>query len=121
MLPSHTFMKVQDAADQFALVGRGGEVNDGGGAAPDGAQGVFQRAGVGHAGDLLVYAGLHVGGGMDVRLDSAGRHDAAGGIDSLRRLVNEGAGRADGDDAAILDTDVHGDSLGGHNDGSAGD
>ena len=50
-----------------------------------------------------------------------GRYDPSGSIDSLHRFVNERSGRADGNDAAILDTDVHGDSLGGHNDGSAGD
>ena len=112
--------KVQNAADQFALVGRRGEVNDGGGAAPDCAQGVLQGAGIGHAGDLLVRARLHVGGGVDVGLNSTGADDAPGGVHSLPRLVNEGAGRADGDDAAILHADVHGGGLAGHNNGSAG-
>ena len=84
------------------FVGSRREVHHGGGAAPDRAQGMLQRAGVGHALHLLVHAGLHIGGRVDMGFNTAGGHDPAGGVYGLHRLVGQGSRRADGDDAPIL-------------------
>lgn len=82
---------------------------------------MLQGAGVGHAFHLLVRAGLHVGGGVNMGLNAAGGDDPAGGVDDLNRFISERARRADGHDATILHTHISGGCLGGHYNGSTGD
>ena len=82
---------------------------------------MFQRAGVGRPHDLLGRPGLHVGGGVNVGFNPTGCHDASGGIDALDSSIDQGAGSADGDDASVLNSDVHLSGLAGHDDCTAGD
>ena len=112
--------KVQHAAHQFALIRRRRKVHHGGRPAPDGAQRMLQRPGVGRSGHQLMRAGPHIGGGVNVRFNAAGRNDAPRRVHRPRRFVAQGARRADGHDAPVLHADVHHSGLAGHNNDAAG-
>lgn len=82
-----------DTRRQVSLVGHWGEVDDGGGAAPDGAQGVLQGTGVGRARRHSRGSRLYVGGRVGMRLDPSRHHDLTAGIDYSSPLFGQEAGQ----------------------------
>ena len=60
---------------------------------------------------------------MGVRVDEAGRHHQAGGVEGLGRLLGDAADRADRHDAAVAHPDVAHEAgrAGAVDDGAAGD
>ena len=95
-----------DARRQVTFVGHRREVDDRGGAAPDGAQGMVGRSGVGRAVDQLAGAGLHVGRGVGVGFDAAGDHYLSRHVHDCGVLFRQHPRQGHGHDLLPLDADV---------------
>ena len=97
--------EIVDATHQFTLRRRR-KVHHGGGSSPNRPQRVFQRPGIRNPGNQLMRARLHVGRRMNVRFDTARRHDATGSIQRAVCVDWQRAGRSNGRYAPVLHRDV---------------